>query len=236
MKPVSKSLLIGLFALPLLMATGVQQAAAQGPSIFEIKRNEGGMPSLTEYENVPPGLMIAPEESSKVSENVTEVDPALTKETNMPRVEYSYNQCMEMYTQGEYNKIFSSLEILSAGQHHPAEELLGIMYRLGQGTDKNPERAKKLLTSAANAERPVAQHHLGSMYYLGEGGEKNLIASLMWLQTATVLYSDGPERKQAESDRDQVMATMSRRDRDTAIGMAREWLQKRGLGHLMDMR
>lgn len=236
MKRVLKHFLLGAGLLSLLVTTAPQPAVAQGPSIFEIKRSEEGMPPLTEYENIPPGLMIPPEESSKVSDNVSDVNLNGPKDSKMPRVEFNYNQCMEMYLEGKYDQIFSSLEILSAGGHRPAEELLGIMYRLGQGTEKNPERAKKLLTGAANADRPVAQHHLGIMYYLGEGGEKNLIESLTWLQLATILYPDGPERKQAESDRDQVMTNLSRRDRDTALGMAREWLQKRGMGHLMDMR
>lgn len=236
MKRVLKHFLLGAGLLSLLVTTAPQPVVAQGPSIFEIKRSEEGMPPLTEYENIPPGLMIPPEESSKVSDNVSEINLDGPKDSKLPRVEFNYNQCMEMYLEGKYDQIFPSLEILSAGGHRPAEELLGIMYRLGQGTEKNHERAKKLLTSAANADRPVAQHHLGIMYYLGEGGEKNLIESLTWLQLATILYPDGPERKQAESDRDQVMANLSRRDRDTALGMAREWLQKRGMGHLMDMR
>jgi TPR repeat protein len=236
MKPVLKHVLLGVALLPLLAVAAPRAADAQGPSIFEIKRSEEGMPPLSEYDNIPPGLMIAPEESSKIAENLTEVSHDNSKDPKMPRVEFNYNQCMEMYLEGKYEEIFPSLEILAAGGHRPAEELLGIMYRLGQGTEKNGERAKKLLTSAANADRPVAQHHLGIMYYLGEGGDKNLIESLTWLQLATILYPDGPERKQAESDRDQVMTGLTRRERDTALGMAREWLQKRGMGHLMDMR
>lgn len=234
MKPVTH-LLLAVFLLPLAAVALPADAQAQGPSIFEIKRNEEGMPPLSEYDNIPPGLMIPPEETTKVDDDINPLKSGDAK-TVMPRVEYNYTQCMEMYTQGEYDKIFTSLEILSAGGHRPAEELLGIMYRLGQGTEKNLERAKKLLTSAANADQPIAQHHLGIMYYYGEGGEKNLIEALMWLQIATTLYSDGPERKQAESDRDQVLTTLSRRDRDNAMNMAREWLQRRGMGHLMDMR
>lgn len=235
MKPVTHFLLAA-FLCPLATALLPAAVHAQGPSIFEIKRNEEGMPPLSEYENIPPGLMIAPEESSKVDESINASADG-NKGTAMPRVEYNYGQCLEMYGQGEYDKIFTSLEILAAGSHRPAEELLGIMYRLGQGTEKNLERAKKLLISAANADnRPVAQHHLGIMYYLGEGGEKNLVESLMWLQLATTLYPDGPERQQAENDRDQVLKNLTRRDRDNAMNMARDWLQKRGLGHLMDMR
>ncbi len=236
MKPVLKNFLLSAALLPFLAMLLPQPAAAQGPNIFEIKRNEEGMPPLSEYENIPPGLMIPPEESSKVSDSINDVNIEGTKDRKLPRVEFNYNECMEMYLEGKYDKIFSSLEILAAGGHRPAEELLGIMYRLGKGTEKNPERARKLLLNAANADYAVAQHHLGIMYYLGEGGEKNVIEALMWLQIATTLYADGPERKQAESDRDKVLTSLSRRDRDTAMNLAREWLQKRGLGHLMDMR
>ena len=234
MKPVTHFLLAA-FLCPLATALLPAAAHAQGPSIFEIKRNEEGMPPLSEYDSIAPGLMIPPEESTKVEDDINTSNTGDDKAA-MPRVEFNYSQCMEMYTMGEYDKIFTSLEILSAGGHRPAEELLGIMYRLGQGTEKNPERAKRLLISAANADRPIAQHHLGIMYYYGEGGEKNLVEALMWLQVATTLYPDGAERKQAESDRDQVLTNLSRRDRDHAMNMAREWLQKRGMGHLMDMR
>src|SRR5690606_1274004 len=101
-------------------------------------------------------------------------------QTAMTRVEFSYEDCLEMYSAGKFEAIFPSLETLAAGGHRGAEELLGIMYRLGHGTEKNLNRAQKLLTSAANSDRPLAQHHLGIMYYAGETQEKNLVEALMW--------------------------------------------------------
>src|SRR5690606_8909362 len=131
-----------------------------------------------------------------------------------------YEKCMEMYREGQYKEIFPSLEALASAGHRGAEELLGIMYRLGQGMDKNAPRAQKLLISAANADRPLAQHHLGIMYFQGETQEKDLVEALMWLQIASILYPEDPEKKQASSDRDAVITKLSRRERDTAMNMA----------------
>lgn len=232
-QPLSAAAMI--FAAALLAAP--QPASAGGSSIFEIKRNEEGMPPLSEYEGIQPGLMIAPEESSKISDGLAEELAAnKNSQTAMTRVEFNYDSCLEMYAEGKFKEIFPSLETLAAGGHRGAEELLGIMYRLGQGTEKNLDRAQKLLTSAANSDRPLAQHHLGIMYYTGETQEKNLVEALMWLQIASTLYPEGPEQKQAASDRDAVTTKLSRRERDTAISLARDWLQKRGMAHLMDMR
>lgn len=238
MTPVLKK---PLFGAALVLIAGMiavpQQAAAQASGIFEIKRNEEGMPPLTEYQGIEPGLMIPPEESSQISDGLAE-EIAANKNVDaaMTRVEFNYELCLQMYRDGKFTEIFQSLETLASGGHRGAEELLGIMYRLGQGTEKNPERALKLLTSAANSDRPLAQHHLGIMYYTAEGKDQNMIEALMWLQLASILYPEGPEQKQVTADRDAVITKLSRRERDNAMNLARDWLQKRGIAHLMDMR
>lgn len=232
-QPLSAAAMI--FVAALLAAP--QTASAGGSSIFEIKRNEEGMPPLSEYEGIQPGLMIAPEESTKISDGLAEeLAASKNSQTAMTRVEFNYDTSLEMYRAGKFKEIFPSLETLAAGGHRGAEELLGIMYRLGQGTEKNLDRAQKLLTNAANSDRPLAQHHLGIMYYTGEAQEKNLVEALMWLQIASTLYPEGPEQKQVASDRDAVTTKLSRRERDNAMSLARDWLQKRGMAHLMDMR
>lgn len=237
--------MIPVFKYPLFSAAMIltavlaawPQPVQASSSIFEIKRNEEGMPPLTEYDGIEPGLMIPPEESSKISDGLTqELAAGKANQSTMPRVEFSYDTCLQMYKDGRFKEIFPSLEALAAGGHRGAEELLGIMYRMGQGTEKNMDRALKLLTSAANADRPLAQHHLGIMHYTGEAKDVNLIEALMWLHIASILYTEGPEQVQVAADRDAVMTKLSRRERDNAMNQVRDWLQRRGIGHLMDMR
>jgi len=147
----------------------------------------------------------------------------------------NYDAIIDLYRQGKYDEIVATLQSLAAAGHQGAEELLGIMYRQGQGVPKDPAKALDLLTKAALANRPLAQHHLGIVYFLGEGVTKDPITSLMWLDIAVLHYPDGPEKERAKQDRDNVYAQMSRRDRDYAQHLVRDWLNERGEGHLLDL-
>lgn len=147
----------------------------------------------------------------------------------------NYDAIIDLYRQGKYDQIVGTLQSLAVAGHQGAEELLGIMYRQGQGVPKDPAKALDLLTKAALANRPLAQHHLGIVYFLGEGVTKDPITSLMWLDIAVLHYPDGPEKERAKQDRDNVYSQMSRRDRDYAQHLVRDWLNERGEAHLLDL-
>jgi TPR repeat protein len=108
------------------------------------------------------------------------------------------------------------------------------MYRSGQGVPKSSEQALLWLNKAAEASRPLAQHHLASIYYGGEGVLADPVKALMWLHIAILHYPDGPEKKRAIEDRDNVYAQLTRRDKERALDLAHEWLEKKDEGQLLD--
>jgi TPR repeat protein len=147
----------------------------------------------------------------------------------------TYENLMKLYQQGKYDQVAKDLEPLAKGGHRGAQELIGIMYRSGQGVPKDPKKAYDYLAEAANANRPLAQYHIGTMYFTGEGVQTDTIMALMWLQIAIVHFSEGPEKDRAMKDRDAMYTHLTRREKDRALQMAREWLTKRGEAHLLDL-
>lgn len=138
-----------------------------------------------------------------------------------------------LYAEGKYEEILVPLGILAKDNNGNAQEMLGLMHELGQGVTPDPKKAAEYLLQAADNGRPLAQHHLAIMHYSGQGVEKDSSKALMWLVLATLYYPPGPEKDRAMQDRKNLEASITRRERDSALFMAREWLEKRGEGHLM---
>lgn len=139
-----------------------------------------------------------------------------------------------MYKMEKYTFIVNDLELLAKGDHPKAKELLGIMYRHGLGVMKDPQKAVSLLSSAAAERQPLAAYHLATMYYTGEGVQSDPIMALMWIHIAIVYYPEGPEKQEALVFRDNMYTHLTRREKDRALQMAREWLTKNGDAQLLD--
>ncbi len=185
-------------------------------------------PPLDEYNNIPVDLMI-PTEAAAMGEG-----PQSTLTSGSGKL--TYENLMKMYKDAKYDDVAKALEPLAKGGHVGAQELMGIMYRYGQGVPKDPKKAYDYLADAANANRPLAQYHLGTMYYSGEGVQADSIMALMWIQIAIVHFPDGDKAKEdAEKSRDSLYTHLTRREKDRALQMAREWLTKRGEAHLLDL-
>jgi uncharacterized protein len=145
------------------------------------------------------------------------------------------DEITELYKQRKYDEITPSLKVLSNNGHHAAEEMLGVLYRAGLGVEKDPVKAFTMLSKAAEANRPVAQHHIGVMNFTGEGTQVDMVKAMMWLKIAIVHYDDGPEKDRAQSDHDNVFLRLTRREKERAEEMARDWLEKRGEAHLLEL-
>jgi hypothetical protein len=185
-------------------------------------------PSLEEYNDVPASLAMpsAPgaTEAGETSSSLSRGDRKL-----------SYDDLLRMYKRAEYTAVAKELEPLAKGGREEAKELLGIMYRMGQGVRRDLDRAFTLLMEAAAAGRPLAEYHIATMYYAGDGTEKDYITALKWLEISIVHYADGQEKNQALESRDILYKQLTRRERERARQMAREWLTKKGEAHLLDM-
>lgn len=213
-------------------------------------------PPTTEYDNVPPGLLLTPAQRLEITapdqavatkpdtQNTDSLDPQVlthslkvledkpiqtdqAKIIGMPQIE-------QAYAQGKYADIIHPLEENVAQNDAQAALLLGVMFDAGQGVTANPQRATELFARAAEANVSQAQHRLALQYYQGRGVAKDSLRAMMWLHIAAVTFKDGPQKDRAVLDRNNLDAALSRRDRETAVFMAREWLTKKGIAHLLD--
>lgn len=219
------------YLLAALIMLAPASAMAQALEAFDAEGKGNQLPSTDEYKNVPIGLLLPPEEAEKVA-------AATGKNAGLEGLQrkMNYDKIQALYDEGKYDEVFTNVKVLAEGGHHGAEELLGIMYRQGQGTKADPLKAFDYLTKAAEENRPLAQHHLGVMYYLGEGvPAPDSVTALMWLHIAIVHYKDGPEKDRAKQDRDNIYPMLTRREKDRAMEMARSWLTKKGEAHLLDL-
>ncbi len=216
-------------------------------------------PPITEYNNVPPGLLLTPAQRLELTapqQGQTPTTPNNTPPTTdsldpqvlthslkvledkpvqngeakiigMPQIE-------QAYAQGKYADIIHPLEQNVAQNDPQAALLLGVMFDSGQGVAANPQRATELFARAAEANVSQAQHRLALQYYQGRGVAKDSLRAMMWLHIAAATFKDGPQKDRAVLDRNNLDAALSRRDRETAVFMAREWLTKKGIAHLLD--
>lgn len=182
------------------------------------------LPPTDEYNNVPPGLLMSSETAAPLPEETTA--PEETSVMTMDDIAAAYKK-------GDYPLVLKHVVPIAKGGYPLAQEMLGIMYRNGQGVLKDPEEAVVWLTKAADVGRPVAEHHLATMSYSGEGMPPDPVRALMWLHIAIAHYTDGPEKTQAEQDRDNVSSQLSRRDKDRAYSLAHDWLEKKNEAGLL---
>ena len=68
----------------------------------------------------------------------------------------------------DYEKAFSIINPLVVKDEPAALGLLGLMYQIGMGVDRDLSRAVKLLTSACEKGNGTAAHNLGTIYEMGE--------------------------------------------------------------------
>ncbi|MFN7115126.1 MAG: tetratricopeptide repeat protein [Alphaproteobacteria bacterium] len=220
--------LAAISALAMLSATAPLNSAQAQDSVFEIGSRTETVPDVSEYDSVGRGLLL----SERTQEEIVEKE---AEENTGKQVALTYEAVLRLYKEGKYERALPHLELLSNGGHTAAKEILGIMYNLGQGVEKDPQKAYTLLSESAERGRPLSQHHMGVMSFTGSGTHKDPIKALMWLQLSLINYPEGEEKNAARRDRDSVFSRLNRRDRENAMQLTREWLTKRGEAHLLDM-
>ena len=213
-------------------------------SVFNVD-NSQDLPPTDEYNDVPVGIMLSAEQRASLGKDGTVTTAAGTEQTAAPTeavvaTDYTrklnYDAILGLYNKGQYAEVAKTLKGLADAGHQGAQELMGIMYRSGQGVEKDPVKAFNLLSKAAETGRPLAEHHLGVMYYSGEGVDKDPVEALKWLHLAILHYPDGAQKDRAKQDRDNIYTQLTRRDKDRAMQLTRDWLQKRGEAHLLDLQ
>lgn len=206
-------------------------------------------PASEEYARVPKGILLDPDQAAEMAapEGGVMLDPQAPRHSlktlgevqddnsqNRKSTIASVAQAQIAYNEGKFDEIREPLEEMAARNEAGAQLLLGMMYEKGEGVKQDYGRAADLMTQAAENNLAIAQHRLAVMYHRGVGVPRDDARAMMWLHIAIAHYPTGFEKTRAISDRDNLDQSISRRDRETAIFTAREWLGKRGEAHLLD--
>ncbi len=201
-----------LFLVAALSIAAVPAMAQQSSS-----GGDGAQP-LSEYDNVPPGLMMLKFEKKETKQKVVANDNGSDQVMGMEDIKNAY-------AHGNYTIAASHLKAIAGSSYPEAEELLGIMYHNGQGVNKDPKKALLWLTRAANVGRGLAAHYLAIIYYSGDGVKQDLGEAVKWLYIAINDYKNNePDKARAQADLNNILPQLGRRQREAAYDEAHSWL------------
>ena len=99
-------------------------------------------------------------------------------------IEDAYTKGIHAYTAQNYTEAEKWIRQSAEAGHVDGMAIMGTMYLLGRGVDKNGNQAEYWLRKAANAGKIDAQSMLGIMYASGNGVPKNVQEGLRWLEPA----------------------------------------------------
>lgn len=236
MSTISKSFLIAAFLLAAIPTAYAVEDEFSNYRDFGVVNKIKEAPPTDEYKTIGRGLMMDDVADPVAADVVVDEGGSTTlAEMSEDRV-LTIDEINEKYTKKQYAEILPSVRVLADNGHSAAIEIMGIMYRSGQGTPKDSAKAFSYLQKAADQGRPLAEHHLGIMYFMGEGVTQDVVKAMVWLQIAVLHYQEGPEKARAKVDLDKLQKRMTRRDRERGNEMTRDMLEKRGEGHLLDLQ
>ncbi len=186
------------------------------------------VPSIDEYKNVKIGILleVVVEEEE---ENEFKGKGAFKKVVTIDDI-------LRMYKKGKYKEALNHAKPLAENHQHQAEELLGIMYRMGQGVKKDQKAAYKWLSKAAEVKRPLSMHHIGVMHYVGDGVRQNIVRALMWLKLAQIYHPEGLSRDRVKKDYDNLISLTTRRDKTRSNELTKQWLESKGDVYLLEKK
>ena len=110
-----------------------------------------------------------------------------------------------------------------------AQYCLGKLYYYGQGVPQNFDDAVKWLTDAALGGKGGAQYLLATLQLYGKGIQANPVKAYFWTLLAVAAPDLSAEDKTAATAlRDQIQATLSKRQVESMQTMARNWAPRKG--------
>ncbi|MGE0474378.1 MAG: tetratricopeptide repeat protein [Nitrospirales bacterium] len=96
----------------------------------------------------------------------------------------AYEDGEEAYLRGDFRSAWEFWKPLAEQGNSDAQNMLGYMYRFGEGVEPNYEQARKWYRLAADKGNPTAQNNLGVMYRLGLGGDQDFREAVYWFRRA----------------------------------------------------
>ena len=95
-----------------------------------------------------------------------------------------YEDGEEAYLRGDFRAAFEVWKPLAEEGNSEAQNMLGYMYRFGEGMEPNYEMARQWYRRSADQGNATAQNNLGVMYRLGLGGDPDFKEAFYWFQRA----------------------------------------------------
>jgi uncharacterized protein len=104
-----------------------------------------------------------------------------------------YEEGEAAYFQGDFQTALEVWKPLAEQGHAEAQNMLGYMYRFGEGVDPDYEQARHWYRKAADQGNATAQNNLGVMYRLGLGGQQDFKEALYWFERAAAQGNGGAQ-------------------------------------------
>ena len=90
----------------------------------------------------------------------------------------------DAYLTGDYETAMREWAPLAVQGHAEAQNMLGFMYRMGEGVEQDFAKARHWYRLAADQGHPTAQNNLGLLYRYGLGVPKNSAKAFRWFLRA----------------------------------------------------
>ena len=88
------------------------------------------------------------------------------------------------YVREDFETALREWRPLAAQGHAAAQNMVGFMYRFGQGVPQDYNLAREWYRRSADQGNPRAQNNLGTMYRLGLGVQKDYQEAIKWFRRA----------------------------------------------------
>lgn len=96
-------------------------------------------------------------------------------------------EARDLMEAGDFVEARAMFEVLARSGNADAEELIGVMYALGLGVERDDERAFEWYLRASLKGHPGAQSGLGWYYELGRGlPEPDLVRAYLWYALSAI--------------------------------------------------
>lgn len=95
-----------------------------------------------------------------------------------------YEEGEEAYLRGDYQTALNEWKPLAEQGHAEAQNMMGYMYRFGEGVESDFKLARKWYRLSADQGNATAQNNLGVMYRLGLGGDQDYKEAFYWFRRA----------------------------------------------------
>lgn len=100
------------------------------------------------------------------------------------RFKVDFKRGVSAYEAGDYVTARKLWQPLADNYDLAALRNLGHLHRLGQGVEKNPEKARDYYEIAANFGHSPSQTNLALMYFAGDGIQTDSEKGMIWLKKA----------------------------------------------------